>query len=111
MNTNSVEIIPDEQIHLLDELQNLLEQQIGFARQGNVNEIEALSKQASSLVGKITRSGILESSEFINQREQLRKSYHDLCLTLTTQQAENAKELRQVRKGKKVIKTYHKNFR
>ncbi len=110
MNTNSVEIIPDEQIHLLDELQNLLEQQIGFARQGNVNEIEALSKQTSSLVGKITRSGILESFEFKNQREQLRKSYQDLCLTLTTQQAENAKDLSQVRKGKKTIATYGGNI-
>ena len=110
MSINSVEIIPDEQIHFLNKLQNLLEQQIGFARQGNVNEIEALSKQAGSLVGKIARSGILESSEFKNQREQLRKSYQDLCLTLTTQQAENAKELSQVRKGKKTIATYGGNI-
>ena len=110
MSTNSVEIIPDEQIHLLDELQNLLEQQIGFARQGNVNEIEALSKQANSLVGKIARSGILESPEFKNQREQLRKLYQDLCLTLTTQQAENVKEQSQVRKGKKTISTYGNNI-
>jgi len=110
MNTDRVEIIPDEQIHLLDKLQNLLEQQIGFARQGNVNEIEALSKQASSLVGKIARSGILESSKFKKQREQLRKSYQDLCLTLTTQQAENAKELSQVRKGKKTVAIYSGNI-
>ena len=110
MSIDNVEIIPDEQIHLLDELQNLLEQQIGFARHGNVNEIEALSKQANSLVEKIARSGILESSEFKNQREQLRKSYQDLCLALTTQQAENAKELSQVRKGKKTIATYGGNI-
>jgi hypothetical protein len=109
MSIDNVEIIPDEQIHL-DELRNILKKQIGFARQGNVNAIEALSKQSNSLVGKIARSGILESPEFQSQREQLRKSYEDLCLALTTQQAENAKELSQVRKGKKVIKTYHKNF-
>ena len=110
MSIDSGEIIPDKQIHLLDELQNLLEQQIGFARHGNINEIEALSKQANSLVGKIARSGILESSEFINQREQLRKSYQDLCLALTTQQAENVKELSQVRKGKKTVATYGDNI-
>ncbi len=110
MNTNSVEIIPNEHIHLLDELQNLLEQQIGFARQGNLNEIEALSKQASSLVRKIARSGILESREFKSQREQLRKSYQDLCLALTAQQAENAKELSRVRRGKKTIATYSGNI-
>jgi hypothetical protein len=109
MNTN-IEIIPDEQIHLLDELQNLLEQQIGFARQGNVNEIEALSKQASSLVGKIAQSGILESPEFKSQRELLRKLYQDLYLALTAQQAENAKELSRVRRGKKTIATYGGNI-
>ena len=109
MSIDNVEIIPDEQIHL-DELRNILKKQIGFARQGNVNAIEALSKQSNSLVGKIARSGILESPEFKNQREQLRKSYQDLCLALTTQQAENAKELSQVRKGKKTIATYGGNI-
>ncbi len=110
MSTDSDEIIPDEQIHLLDELQNLLEKQIELARQGNINEIEVLSKQASSLVGEIARSGVLESSEFKSQREQLRKLYHDLCLALTAQQAETAEELSRVRKGKKTIATYRGNI-
>ena len=110
MNTNSVEIIPNEHMHLLDELQNLLEKQIGFARQGNVNEIEALSKQTSSFVGKIARSGILESPEYKSQREHLRKLYQDLYLALTAQQAENTKELSQVRKGKKTIAAYGGNI-
>ena len=109
MNTDSVEIIPDEQIHL-DELRNILKKQIGFARQGNVNAIEALSKQSNSLVGKIARSGILESPEFQSQREELRRSYQDLCLALTTQQDENSKELSRVRKGKKTIATYGSNI-
>jgi hypothetical protein len=109
MSTNSVEIIPDEQIHL-DKLQKLLAKQIGLARQGNVNEIEALSKQSNSLVGKIARSGILESPEFKMQREQLRKLYQDLYLALTAQQAENAKELSRVRRGKKTIATYGGNI-
>ena len=109
MNSNSVEIIPDEQIQL-DELRNILKKQIGFARQGNVNAIEALSKQSNSLVGKIARSGILKSPEFQSQREHLRKSYEDLCLALTTQQDENAKELSRVRKGKKTVATYGGNI-
>lgn len=110
MNTNSVEIIPDEQKHFLDELQKLLEQQIGFARQGNVTEIEALSKQTSFFAGKIARSGILESPEFKSRRKQLQKLYQDLYLALTAQQAENAKELSQVRRGKKTINTYRYNL-
>lgn len=110
MSADSVEIIPDGQIHLLNELQSLLEKQIGLARQSNINEIEVLSKQASSLVGKIVRSGVLESSEFKSQHEQLRKLYQDLCLALTTQQVETAEELSRVRKGKKTIETYRSNI-
>ena len=110
MSTNTVEIIPDEQIYFLDELQKLLEQQIGFARQGNVTEIEALSTQSSTFVDKIARSGILESAEFKSRREHLRSLYQDLYLALTAQQAESSKELSQVRRGKKTINTYRHNI-
>ena len=110
MSTYIDENIPNEQINLLDELQILLEKQIELARQGNINEIEVLSKQASSLVRKIARSGVLESSEYKSQREQLRKLYYDLCLVLTAQQAETTKELSRVRKGKKTIAAYRGNI-
>ncbi len=110
MSTDSVEIIPDGQIHLLNELQSLLEKQIELARQSNINGIEVLSKQASPLVEEIARSVVLESSEFKSQREQLRKLYQDLCLALTVQQAETAEELSRVRKGKKTIETYRSNI-
>ena len=110
MSTYIDENIPNEQIDLLDELQILLERQIEFARQGNINEIGILSKQASSLVGKIARLGVLESSEFKSQRKQLRKLYQDLCLALTAHQAETAEELSRVRKGKKTIATYRDNI-
>ncbi len=110
MSTDSVEIIPNGQIDLLDELQSLLEKQIELARQGNINEIELLSTQASSLVGKISRTGIFESSEFKSQHEQLRKLYQDLCLALTAQQAQTAEELSRVRKGKKTIEIYRSNI-
>ena len=109
MSTKRVEIIPDEQTQL-DELRNLLEKQIGFARQGNVNEIEALSKESTSLVGKIAQSGILESPAFKSKRKLLQKMYEDLYLALTAQQAENTKELSRIRKGKKTIATYGGNI-
>ncbi len=110
MSTDSVEIIPDGQIHLLDELQRLLKKQIAMARKSNINEIEVLSKQADSLMGKITRPGILESAEFRSRREQLRKLYQNLCLVLTAQQAETAGKLSQVRRGKKTIDVYRNNI-
>lgn len=109
MSIDSVEIIPDGQMHLLDELQSLLEKQMELARKGNINEIEVLSKQAGSLVGEIERSGVFESAEFRSRREQLRKLYQNLCLALTAQQAETAGKLSQVRRGKKTIEVYRNN--
>jgi hypothetical protein len=109
MSTKSVETVADEQIQL-NELRNLLEKQIGFARQGNVNEIEALSKQCTCIVGKIARSGILELPTFKAQRKLLQKLYQDLYLALTAQQAENTKELNRIRRGKKTIATYGGNI-
>lgn len=110
MSIDGIEIIPDEQIHLLDELQSLLEKQIEMARKGNINKIEVLSNQVGSLVGEIARSGILESAEFRSRREQLRKLYQNLCLALTAQQAETAGKLSQVRRGKKTIDVYRNNI-
>ena len=110
MSINSAEIIPDKEKQLLNELQSLLEKQIELARQGNINGIEVLSKQASSLVREIARPGVLESSEFKSQREQLQKLYYDLCLVLTAQQAETTEELSRVRKGKKTIAAYRSNI-
>jgi len=100
----------DNQIHLLDELQSLLGRQIKLARQSNIGDVEVLSKQAGSLVEKITQTGIFESAEFENRREQLGKLYKDLCLALTAQRAETGEKLSRVRKGKKTIETYRNSI-
>jgi len=94
----------------LYDLQSLLKKQIGLARKGNIKEVEILSEQASSLVEKVKLSGVLESAEFKNQREQLQKLYQDLCLAITAQQAGTTEELKRIRKGKKTIAAYHSNI-
>ena len=94
----------------INDLQSLLEKQISLARQGKLNEVGLLSDQADSLIGKIVQSGILKTAEYKSQYEELRKLYQELCLALTAQQVETAKELRRVHKGKKTIGTYRSNF-
>jgi len=101
----------DKQIYLLDELQSLLEKQIKLAQQGNISGVEVLSKQASSLVGKIAQTGILELRELKKRRERLQKLYDSLLLAITAQRAEVAGEISRVRKGKKTIEAYHSNIR
>jgi translation initiation factor IF-2 len=113
MTKNNTELIGDNQIHLLDELQTLLEKQIELARQGNITEVEILSEQAGSLVEEITQTGILDPAGPVfngQQQEQLRKVYKDLCLAITDQKMEVSKELSRVRKGKKTIQTYRSHI-
>jgi len=111
MNSNNANIISDKQVHLLDDLQNLLEKQIKLAYQSNINDVEVLSKKTDRLVEKISQTRILEQVELKSRREQLQKLYDRLHLVIATQKAETTEHLSRVRKGKKTIKIYHKNKR
>jgi flagellar biosynthesis/type III secretory pathway chaperone len=101
----------DEQINMLDELRSLLDMQLKLAHRGNSagKQIEVLSKQADSLVEKITQAGILERHEFKSQKEKLKKSYEDLRLAITAQRSDTAEKLSQVRRGRKIVETYRGN--
>jgi hypothetical protein len=90
----------------------LLEEQIKLAQRGNPasRRIEVLSKQANSLVGRIVQSGILESAEFKNRREHLKKLYDTLRLAITAQKADVCEKLSWVHKGKKTVRAYRRNI-
>lgn len=109
MSTNDTEVIGDNGIHLLDELRTLLEKQVDKARQGNIKDVELLSKQVGSLIEKILQKGILGPSDPMfdkERREQLQKLYEDLCLAVAAQRAVVCEELSRVRKGKKTLQAY-----
>ena len=113
MTTKNTEVIGGKQIHLLDELQTLLEKQIELARQGNIREVEVLSEQAGSLVEKIAQKGVLNPADPVfngERQEQLQKLYEELCLAVTAQKADVSEKLSQVRKGKKTIQTYRSHI-
>ncbi|MHC4498493.1 MAG: hypothetical protein ACYS21_05195 [Planctomycetota bacterium] len=100
----------EEQEHPLDKLQNLLEKQIEAAQEGNLTNVELLSKQADSLVGQIARSDILRHSELRGRREQLQKLYDNLCLAITAQRGDLSEKLSRIRKARKTLETYHRNI-
>jgi hypothetical protein len=97
---------------MLDELQALLERQLELARQGNSagEQIEVLGGQADCLVKKIVQEGILERPEFESQKKKLEKLYVDLHLAITAQRADTSEKLSQVRRGRKIVETYHNNI-
>ena len=113
MTTNNNEATNENKVHLLDELQTLLVKQLELARQDNIGEVEALSKQASSLVEKITQTGIPGSPETVltaEQKQQLGKLYENLCLAISAQKTGLCADLKQIRKGKKTIKAYRSHI-
>jgi hypothetical protein len=93
-------------IHLLDNLQALLERQIKLAQDGNTSSLEVLSEQADSLARKIADTGILELPEFGDRRKQLQKLYDSLCLAITAQKADVCEKLSRVRKARKTVEVY-----
>jgi phosphoribosylaminoimidazole carboxylase (NCAIR synthetase) len=97
---------------MLDELQNLLEQQLELARQGNSTgkQIEILGKRADCLVKKITQTEFLELPEYEKQKKKLKRLYKVLHITIEAQKAETSQKLSQVRNGKKIVGTYRSNI-
>ena len=107
---SGIELDPAKQLHLLDELQNLLEKQIKLAHQGNISGLVQLSKKTETLVEKIVKTGACASPEFVDRRDKLEKLYKELYLIVTTQKVETHDKLSQVRKGKRLIRSYRSNI-
>ncbi len=112
MNTINTNIDLDEKAELLNELQNLLEQQVELIHKGDPagKKIENLSERVNVLVEKIGRSGILELTQFKNQKEKIKKLYDCLYMAISAQKDETAQQLTRVRKGKKTVVAYRNNI-
>jgi len=110
MSINKAGVVSEEQAYLCDELQNLLEKQIEMVQHGDIDGIEALSKQTNSLVGKCVQSGILERADFENQRGKLKKLYEQLSLAISVQKAETSEKLSNIRKGKRALHAYREGI-
>jgi len=100
----------EEQKHLLDELENLLEKQIALAKQDGTGELEVLIDRTNSLIEKISGTGIPESPEFKNRRELLQKLYEALCLSVAVKKAGVCEELSRIRRSRKTMETYSDNM-
>ena len=111
-STNNIETTSVEGLRLMYDLQDLLEQLLRLARQGDsTNEqFGSMTNQAGSLVDKVTRIGILDVPELRYRREQIRKQYEDLCLIVAAQKANASREINQIQRGRKTLETYRRNI-
>ena len=98
-----------EQIHLVDDLQGLLEKQIEFAVKGNLDGVERIGLQTRSLVEKLSPTGVLKKPGFEKKRQQIEKLYERLLLMFTVQKGQVAGQLKRISDGKKTLKAYRAN--
>ena len=100
---------PDKQVYLLDDLQSLLQKQIELARQNNISNVEALSKQAGCLVEKIAQTRSCELAELKNRQKCLVKLYKKLLLIIAAKKEHIGRQLRQISNGRKTLEAYSHN--
>jgi hypothetical protein len=106
MSTDTIEIVPNEQARLLDELQSQLEKQIELVRKGDFLGSEALTEQSDSLVEELVRTKAFEQSEFDDRRRRLAKLYRKLILMVAAEQDHLGKQLQQISQGRKTLRAY-----
>ena len=97
------------QMHLLDNLQSLLEKQIETARKGNLRRLEALAKQTDSVVEELGKTKTFDLTEFGGQRKDIVKLYKKLELILETGKDTIDRQLRQAGNVQKTLKAYRNN--
>jgi hypothetical protein len=95
---------------ILDNLQKLLEKQLGFAREGGFREVAMLAEQVDSVIGKISQAGVFEKPELKQRQEKLRGLYRELELAITAEKTEVSGQLNHVRKGRRVMEVYKHNL-
>jgi hypothetical protein len=94
---------------MLDRLRELLEQQLELVHQGRLAAAEGLCEQTVQCVQAITDARVLDTPGGEDRRESLTQLYNTLCLTLTAEREETWRELKTIRHGKRVLKTYGKH--
>ncbi|MCX5633274.1 MAG: hypothetical protein NTW93_06345 [Phycisphaerae bacterium] len=96
----------DEQKHLLDELQSLVEKQIEMARKGDYRHVEILAEQAAPAVEKMAKIKPTGQPKFDNRHKHLVKLYQKLELMLEAEKASVERQQGQVDNVRKILKAY-----
>ncbi|MBN1796319.1 MAG: hypothetical protein JW804_06570 [Sedimentisphaerales bacterium] len=91
---------------LYQELVSLLQQQIKYIQQGNIEGMEKIAEQCAGYVEKIGLMKLLDKEQFEAQRLQLRDLYGKLCLLITDQKQKTTEEIRKIRKTSKTLDIY-----
>ena len=86
----------------------LLAEQIAFARQGNLGQVERLGAQVNGIIAAMGSSSAAMPSMLEPQRNRLQQLYDELVLALKAEQAEVQMRLKQLRQVRRVVGVYNR---
>ena len=107
-NTNT-EVISYKPVHLLDNLQSLLEKQIEMARRSDFRGVEVLAERTNSIVAEIGRTKVFEQVGLDDRCKFLARLYKKLALMVAAKKHLLGKQLQQVSEGRRTLQAYRKS--
>ncbi len=90
----------------LDQLYGLLEEQLKLVHEGRLADAENMCERTGTLVRTVVAAGLLAAPAGDDRRESLMQLYQQLCLAVTAQSEEASASLRDVRRGKRMLRAY-----
>lgn len=114
MNSSLKAIKPKERLEefrlVYDELVSVLKQQINSVQQGDIDKLEQLAHKSGEYIERIEKMEILDGEDFINELNELRGLYSQLCLSVGDQKQKTSNELNQIHKVKSTLSVYRTNI-
>jgi hypothetical protein len=90
------------------QLCGLLTEQIAFARQGNMGQVERLGTQVDGIIATVAPGPANAPLMVGPQRSRLQELYDELVLVLQAEQADVQTKLKQLQQVKRVVGVYNR---
>lgn len=105
MSTTEKPVTTDYHV-MADYLEHLLTRQRDRLGVYDIDGACAVADETAALAEELTRRGILNDPEFVEQRQRLQQQYREICLVIADQRQEVSDKMQQIRKGIKVLSGY-----
>lgn len=107
MNTGRDETDAVRHLHLLDELQELLNEQMATVRRGDFSASEELAEKSSRIVDQLAQTGAWQEPGITDRRERLVKSYRTIILSVAAEKNRVERQILRIAQGRKTLRAYH----
>ncbi|MHC4757124.1 MAG: hypothetical protein ACYTE8_00545 [Planctomycetota bacterium] len=94
---------------LLDKLHAILDKQTRMAQKGNLAALEDLTQEADDIVEEISHHTNLKEIINTDQWKKLEGIYQQLTLILASQKYSIGQQIKQIKDGRKTLRTYKIN--